>query len=140
MNCTEKEKGIRSGKRIHRRIETHGAENQFDVGVDPYSRNVKYLSCRILSGEQTIRVIAGAVGYFYFPTAPTSLYSLAISGGIIREHVTKSLSSDHTEPFAVCHKKVGRKKEWGVFFYAFFQANRDATVSGPIAGFPRSDR
>lgn len=78
MNCTVKEKGIRSGKRIHRRIETHGAENQFDIGVDPYSRNVKYLSCRILSGEQTIRVIAGAVGYFYFPTAPTSLYSLAI--------------------------------------------------------------
>jgi len=61
-----------------RRIEIHGAENQFDIGVDPYSRNVKYLSGRILSGGKTIRVMVVLLSYFYFATTPTSLYSLAI--------------------------------------------------------------
>lgn len=105
-----------------RRIETHGAENQFDIGVDPYSRNVKYLSGRILSGEKAIRVMVVLLVIFIL-LPRRLLFILSRSGGIIRVHVTKRLISDHGG-FAVCREKVGRKKEYNnkkQFFYKFFR-------------------
>lgn len=78
-----------------------------------------------------------AVLLVIFILLPRRLYFIpSRSGEIIWERVTKSLISDRGG-FAVCRKKVSYKKGWDAFFYAFFP---DATTSGLIAGFPRSDR
>lgn len=44
-------------KDSQRWIETREAQNQFDIGIDPYSRNVKYLFGKIVSEKQAIRII-----------------------------------------------------------------------------------
>ncbi|RLU23200.1 hypothetical protein DMN91_003403 [Ooceraea biroi] len=55
---------------------TLAAENQFDVGVDPYSRNVKYPLGWSPSEEQAIRVMAVLLVIFIFlPRADLALFS-----------------------------------------------------------------
>lgn len=89
---------------IQRRIETHGAENQFDIGVDPYSRNAKYLSGRILSEEQAIRVMAVPLVSFILLSCRL-LFILSRSGEIIRERVTNLVSSRIAETLRFPVKK-----------------------------------
>lgn len=88
---------------IQRRIEAHGAENQFDTSVDPYSRNVKYLSGRILSEEQAIRVMAVPlvlfcyrVDFSLFPRDPAKLYG----------NVSRRVSSPIAEALRFAVKKI----------------------------------